>query len=248
MAALVLACFTSTAWADDVTKKVEELSMQAAQAYGDGDFEESIALFEEAYELQPVANLLFNIAKVYEKVENWEKAEQNYKAYVKSPDADSKAREVAMERIDAIQEIRAAELAANKPVEEPVEKPKEEPVVEPAQQPKKRASALPWVVIGSGAVLAGTGAVFGILASGKQTQFEEADTADDKLEFRKSGKTFALVADGLFAAGAVAGIVGVILLITSGGSDSAPQQASAVTPTGWVGPHGQAGFGMNVRF
>lgn len=245
MAAVMLAGLAGPAWAEDVTKKVEELSAQAAQAYGEGDFEQAIALFQEAYDLQPVPNLLFNIAKVYEKTENWDAAEKNYKEFIKSPDADSQAREVALERIDAIKEIKAAAAAAER---EKAEEEKKDPVVEdpPPQTVEKKSNVLPWIVMGSGAGVAAVGGVFGILAMGKQKEFDEAETAADKQELRKSGKTFALVADISYAVGLVGIVTGVVLLVTSGGSDDGA--ATAIAPTGWVGPNGQAGIGAMLRF
>lgn len=248
MAVFVLGSLPSAAWAEDVTKKVEELSGQAATAYGAGDYEKAIDLFKQAYALQPVPNLLFNIAKVYEKTENWDEAEKNYRDFIKSPDADSKAREVALERLDAIAEIKRAAAEANKPPEETDKPPVDEKPRDLPPPPPKKASIVPWIVMGGGVALVGGGVVFGILASGQQSKFDAAETADDKRTFRKNGKTFAAVADGMYGAGAIAGIVGVILLLTSGGSDSAPAQAQAIVPTGWVGPHGQAGVGLSLQF
>ncbi len=242
-AALVFGSFQMSAWAASATKQVEELSIKAATAYGEGDYDKAIDLFKQAYALQPVPNLLFNIAKVYEKTQNWDEAENNYKEFIKSPDADAKAREVALERIDAIKAIKAANKEAEKPVD-PVDKPEDKPAV--VAPPPKKASLVPWIVLGSGVAVAGTGAVFGILALGKQTKFEEATNADDKRDLRSSGKTFALLADIGYGVGAAAGIVGIIMLATSGGSDRA--QAQAWAPTGWVGPHGEAGMGLHLTF
>lgn len=241
----MLATHPVAAWAQDVTKKVEELSAQAAAAYGEARYADSIELFKQAYALQPVPNLLFNIAKVYEKMEDWDRAEDYYREFIKSPDADARAREVALERIDAIKEIkRLAAEAAKEPVEEPVKQPVEQP---PPTVAKKKANVAPWIVLGSGVVLAGTGAVFGVMASGTQSDFEAAPTPEEKQELRSTGKTQALVADVLYGAGAVAGLVGIVMLLTSGSSDQ-PAQARAIVPTGWVGPHGEANVGLHVRF
>jgi tetratricopeptide (TPR) repeat protein len=239
--ALIFGSFPMTAWAADVTKQVEELSGKAAAAYGEGNYERAIELFKEAYALQPVSNLLFNIAKVYEKTENWDEAENFYKEFIKSPDAEGKAREAALERLDAIKQIKDA--AAPDPVEKPDDPVEKDP---PPPPPPAKKSPLPWIVMGGGGALVAGGVVFGLLASGKQSKFDDATTADEKRDLRKSGKTLALVADSMYVAGAITGVVGVILLLSSGG-ESEPQ-AQAVVPTGWVGPNGQAGIGLDWRF
>ena len=185
-------------------------------------------------------NLLFNIAKVQEKTENWDEAEKNYKEFIKSPDADPNAREVALERIDAIGEIKRAAAEANKP------KPEEKPEEKPPPPPEKKASIVPWIMLGSGAAIAATGGVFGIMALGKQSEFDDATTAEEKRDLRSTGKTFALVADISYGVGLAVGVVGVIMLLTSGGDEPATQ--TAVLPVTWFGPHGEAGAGINVRF
>ena len=247
-------CYVPSGWADDVTKQVEELSAKAAAAYGEGKYEESIDLFKQAYELQQVSNLLFNIAKVYEKIENWDEAENHYKEFIKAPDADSDAREVALERVEAIKEIKrlAAEAEEQKRRDEDERKRQEEEKALAQQQTetsKKKPNVLPWVLIGSGAAIAATGGVFGIMALGKQSDFDAAQSASEKADLRSSGKTFALIADVGVGVGLAAGVVGVVLLLTSGGeSDAGASKAQAVLPTFWIGRDAEAGVGMNLRF
>lgn len=229
---------------DDVTAKIEDLSAQAAEAYRDGEYEKAIELFEEAYALQPVSNLLFNIARVYEKLEKWEEAEKYYRDFIKSPDADADAREAALERVDSLKQLQEQQRLANLPPEpEPEPEPTPEPMPEPP--PAKASSPLPWILIGTGAAVAATGGVFGILAMGQQNKFEEADNIDDKLAARQNGKTFALVADIGYGVGIASAAVGVVLLLTRS-SDSG--QAMRVIPTGAVDGDGQPHVGLSFTF
>ena len=55
-------------------RQVEELANKGAQAYGQERYRDAIGFFEEAYALQPVPNLLYNIGRCHEKLEEYEKA------------------------------------------------------------------------------------------------------------------------------------------------------------------------------
>lgn len=262
MTALVVAglsvgpAFSTVAYAQSVTKQVEELSGQAATAYRDGDYEKAIALFQEAYALQAVPNLLFNIAKVYEKLENWDQAIANYKEFIKAPDADSAAREAALGRIDALEEVKEAELAAKKAEEERLaeeerqrqlaEQKDQDPVEPDPAVDSGGSNTVAWIVTGTGVGLLVGGGVFGLLASDQESVFKSSETPEDRRAARKKGLTYAVAADSMFAAGAIATTIGIILFATSGSEDE-PAAESAALPFGWVGD-GNAGVGMNFRF
>ena len=250
--------FSSVAFAQSVTEQVEALSGQAASAYRDGDYEKAIELFKEAYALQAVPNLLFNIAKVYEKLEKWDEAVANYKEFIKAPDADAAAREAALARIDALEEVQEAELAAKKAEEERLAE--EERQRQLAEQKKGGdtgegsgtetaeggSDVVPWIVAGAGVGLLVGGGVFGLLASDQETVFKNGETPDDRRAARRKGLTYAVAADSMFAAGAIATTVGIILFATSGADEEAAQESAAL-PFGWVGD-GNAGVGMSFSF
>lgn len=259
--ALVTGSVPMTVWAqDDVTKQVEKLSGDAAGAYRDGDYEKSIELFKQAYDLQAVPNLLFNIAKVYEKLEDWDNAIAYYREFIKAPDADSKAREVALTRIDALEDVKAAEdqAAEEKALAEKKKQEDAENKEKKAEEDRRRqeemaaedsgGSPLAWGTLVGGATILAGGVVFGLLATSEQSKFEATSDPDAKRSARKSGKTYAVVADSMFIAGAVATTVGIILFATSGSSESAPPEQQATLPFGWVGPNGEAGVGVSLTF
>lgn len=245
----------ATVYAQSATEQVETLSRQAATAYGEGDFDKAIDLFKEAYAVQPVPNLLFNIAKVYEKQENWSQAVAYYKEFIKAPDADSQARQVALDRIDALEEIQRAERekkeAEERRLAEEERKRKEAELAAQKKQEDEAAAAnagtgpLPWIVTGAGAGLLIGGGVFGLLATDQETVFKTGEDPAVRRNARSKGKTFALVADSMFVAGGIATVVGIILFATSG-SSSQPESQAAL-PFGWVGP-GEGGVGMSWTF
>lgn len=252
---------TPVVYAQSVTKQVEQLSQDAAAAYGEGDFEKAIELFKEAYALQAVPNLLFNIAKVYEKIENWDQARSYYKEFLKAADADPQARQVAVDRIDELDAIIAAEqkeIAEQKKAEEEAKRKAEEEerkkreaelAAQQANQQEESggAGAGAWIVTGSGVALLAGGGVFGLLAADQETAFEKGETTEARRDARSKGKTYALVADSMFVAGAIATTIGIIMFATSGSGDEEPAETAAL-PIGWVGPHGEAGLGLHVRF
>ncbi|MFU8806550.1 MAG: hypothetical protein ACNA8W_22255, partial [Bradymonadaceae bacterium] len=66
--------FAQSPDAPEIARKVEQLSSEGAQKYRAQDYESAISLFGQAYELEPVPNLLYNIAKCYEQLEDWDNA------------------------------------------------------------------------------------------------------------------------------------------------------------------------------
>lgn len=230
-----------TVFADDSkAKQVEQLSRDATAKYREKDYTAAIELFTKAYEIEPVPNLLFNIARCYEKLEDWDSAIANYQKFVVEPDVEKSARQSALDRIDALNEVKLAQAQTTKTekTEDPVKTPP--PVVEEGPD-----NTWAYVTLGTGLVLVGGGVGFGLLASGKQTEFEEATTVSDKQTARDSGQTFALVADGMYIVGGVVTLVGAYMLLTSGKSEKA--SAMKVVPTGWVEANG-GGVGLSTRF
>lgn len=232
----------TASFADDSrARQVEQLSRDATTKYRDADYLGAIKLFEEAYAIEPVPNLLFNIARCHEKLEDWDSAISNYQKFVVEPDVERSARQAALDRIDALNEVKLAEVQTKNAQEEQV-------VVRPADPPPKVSGpdrTWSYVTLGTGVGLLAGGALFGVLASSKQTEFEEGVSVEEKKDARSSGQTFALVADGLYISGAIVSVIGVYLLLASGSEETAT--AGRVTPLGWV-EAGGGGLGLHTRF
>lgn len=239
------------AWAQDpaAAKKVEQLSTQARERYGAGDFAGAIALFEQAYALEPVPNLLYNIAKCYEKMQDWKKAIEYYEKFVVSPDVASDVRQSAMTRSKELREIVAAEDKLKEPKDPKDPKDGKEVGDKTPPPPAEPDRTVSYVVMGVGGALVLGGGVMGLLASGEQSAFEDATTAADKRAARDSGENLALGADVLYGVGAAALITGVILFITA--EPEAPAEGASVgqaMPVNvWFG-QGAAGVDMTWRF
>jgi len=239
----------------DSAAKVEKLSKQAAKQYRAGKYAEAIELFKQAYEIEPVPNILFNIAKCNEKREHWEDAITYYKKFVVAPDVQSEARETALDRIDALEEVVAAKKGEKKGDEKKVadkdqDKKKTEKTKKPVAPPPepKPDRTLAYITLGGSAALLAGGGVFGILAAGQQSNFDDATTVDAKRAAKNKGETFALVADILYALGALGTIGGVILFATASPAETPPPAQAQITGfSPWVSPHG-GGLAVFGRF
>jgi len=229
-------------YADDSrARQVEQLSRDATTKYREQDYLGAIKLFEEAYKIEPVPNLLFNIARCHEKLEDWDSAIANYQKFVVEPDVERSARQAALDRIDALNEVKLAEVQTQR-TSDPVVRQPADPPREEAKGPDRTWG---YVTLGTGVGLLAGGALFGVLASSKQTEFEDATSVEAKKDARSSGQTFALVADGLYISGAIVSVIGVYLLLTSGSNEAAT--ASGITPVGWV-EAGGGGLGFHTSF
>ncbi len=249
VASVASTSFSSVAFAQDEAQKVEGLSKQATSKYREKDFAAAIELFQKAYAIEPVPNLLFNIAKCYEKLEQWDPAIDYYQKFVVEPDVDKSARQSAMDRIDALKEVQSAQKQADRDAKntEVVEKPDEKKTVEPVAAGPDYTWA--YVTVGTGVALIGGGIVFGVLASGEETNFNQGQTFDDRKSAKDAGETYALVADGLYVTGGIIAVVGVLLFATAGSGDKDVGMASQteIKPFGWVGQDG-GGVGLSSAF
>jgi hypothetical protein len=105
--------------------------------------------------------------------------------------------------------------------------------------PQHRSNVVPYALVGVGVVAVGVGAAFGIIANGKKNDLACPNKVCPSSESSHldSAKTAATVSTIAVAAGSAAGLVGAILLLTSGrGSD----EASTPRPVVVAGPHGGA--------
>jgi tetratricopeptide (TPR) repeat protein len=253
---VVMVAPTSNVWAQDpdAAKKVEQLSIQARERYNAKDYAGAIALFEQAYAIEPIPALLYNIARCYEKMENWKKAIEYYEKFVVSPDVESEVRQSAMARSRELREIVDAENKLknqdnnnnknnnnNNGNGDNNSNGKQTPPPEPDR-------TVAYVVMGTGGALVLGGVVMGVLANGAQSDFDSATNSADKLAARDSGQTYALGADILYGAGAVALGVGLFLFLTA--EPEAPAQGKTTTELPvhvWFG-QGAAGVDMTWRF
>lgn len=228
------------------------LSDQAIEKFQAKDYDGAVALFEQAYSIDPAPNYLFNIGRVYEEAGNLEKAVEFYAKFVKQPGVDLDSREVALERLKVLRAI--VEETTEKPPEEEPEQPEEEPVVDaPPPEPavdqdavrkRKVMRGVGFGLLGVGAAALIGGGVAGGLAQGDYNKAGEAATPSDNLDLLGSSQTKSLAANVLFGIGGAFVLTGVIL-VAVGFTKPKPTSRVALAPS--FGPRG-GGVSFRLRF
>jgi len=239
-------------------EEVDAIVAQAVEKFQAKEYDEAAALFEQAYELSPEPNYLFNIGRVYEQAGNLEKAVEFYARFVKEPEVELGAREVALERLRVLRGV--LEETSEKPPpeeEDPVDEvadptepedppPDDPPPEDPEDAPKKpnplRITGFVLLGVGVGAV-AGGGALGGI-ALGHENDLNTLNTLETRDDAVTKGKRSALVADILFGVGGAMLVTGVVLVAVSYAGKNKSRRA-AVAPT--LTRRG-AGIAAEVRF
>lgn len=246
----------STAVAGDVSvaERVENLSAEGAEHFAEGEYEEAIAKFEEAYELEPVPNLLFNIGRCYEQLEDWERAEHHYEEFVRSPDIDDDARDQAMDRVRSMRELRDAE---DQPDDEELladvedDEPEAEDDVESVQEVDEPSMMPGTVATGAGVLMLGAGALTGMAASSNADRIHDTELDyQERSDARSRARTQGIAADALYVGGAAATAVGGYLLFSalrSGSETDAGADASNYTASPYYDGD-SAGFGVQFDF
>lgn len=218
-----------------------DLTAQATAAYEAGDYAKAVDLFQQAYALRPVSNILYNIGRIYEDMGDIDNAIKYYDQFVVSPNVEQTSRRDALERSKTLREVR--QLQQGEP-EEPQEQVATTPAPTPAPAPRSNLGrTLGWTFLGvGGASLIGAG-VFGLLTQEQHSRFEDASSLQDRRDAASAGGSLAVVADTMLIVGAVSAITGGVLLIASTGGD----ESARMTVTPLVGQHAW-GLGLDMNF
>lgn len=231
--------------------RVKALAAEAAGHYEAGRFCEAIQAYRRAWRIEPVSELLYNIAYIHDhKLDDPDVARVYYRRYVRARDTDRDTRLKAFERLDALDALEGRgpreEVAGEPPLP-----PRVLPVVRPGasaglSQRVKPAAAddtetlrtAAWVSLGIGAAATLTGATFALLATHSHSKFEDAEDAAARRELADEGEQRALLGDiglGVGLAGLAAG--GVLYLLSA---DDAKVSAAPLP--------GGATLGFQARF
>jgi tetratricopeptide (TPR) repeat protein len=215
MAAPVMAQPAAGRPAATANGQVEQLAREANVAYKAKDYSRAVALYLQAYKLQPAAAVLYNVAIIYDKKLNEpELAATFYRRYIGSPDADTTAVVRATSRLGELKAAQAKRQAAAAP--QPV-------VVAPIETPKGESSGqgtLGWTLAGIGAAALIGGGVMGFKAAGTHDDFAASTNLDQKLALREDGQSEALTADVLMGVGGALLITGAVLALTAPQTES----------------------------
>lgn len=217
-----------SAWAQpsqgpsEFDKRVQE----GMERYNGGDYAKAVEAFEAAYALDPRPELIYNVARSYEKALLRDEAITAYERFVELPGTTAALRTKALDSLTALRRERQALARASAATRDPSPAPlppraAASALSEPARPGIDRT--LEWALIGGGAAIAGAGLVFGILALDSQSKLDEAQSPTNpnrdlnQLEsLSDETETRALVADVLFGVGAASALTGIVLFLARG--------------------------------
>jgi tetratricopeptide (TPR) repeat protein len=253
LAVVVALALTSprAARAESAEAQVERLASEATNAYKGADYNRAVELLTRAYEIRQVPALLYNLAKAYDKLGDVDHAYDAFRRYSDSADADPKLKTRADARLVVLEDIRrkkaAATRAAQPPPEpkvvEPAKPARVEPPVAPPPTPEEMRATLKaerdrqrrrdrYTALGVGVgALAMAGVAVGLSANAVslQDQFGQTLDASRKKSLKSDAQISAGVADGFYAATAVAAAVTAYYLYR--GFRAEPNAPSLVAPS-----------------
>jgi len=138
------------------TPAVVQLNNEGAQLYKKRDYRRAVEKFLQAYATDGDPNLLFNIARCYEKLGDTGAAIEKYEEFLKTEGAEAAGRERAQRSLAALQKLERADTAS-----------REAPAVtsgsqaqtrtETTEDPERATRVWPWLTLGSGILAAGVG-------------------------------------------------------------------------------------------
>lgn len=211
---------------DETVSRIEELASRARTLYEAGDFGQSVAVYLEAYKLQPTAAVLYNVAVIYDrKLQEVDLAIDFYRRYIGSPDAAPDVVQRATARLQELKEQKEARRQADLATLS-APPPEQRPAggAEAELTPMSGQSVAGYVVLATGLAALAGGAVVGMVAADSADAFNTIDANTD-YESRKAlqdeASSRALVADVLMGVGAAAAITGLLLVVLDDGPDPA---------------------------
>lgn len=225
--------------------RYEELTAQAAAAYREGNYADAVALFEQAYAINRVANLLYNMGRAEEKAGDFEAAIAYYERFVNEPGVRLEARQDALARLKTLREVvelRAQEARAQ---QEDAQASSAQPApVETTPAPPPAARTQPnytpaWITLGVAGAAYITSGVFAWQARDAHSDFEAATSRSALRDAASRGEVASIVADSSLALGLILTGVGAYFLI-SPVQQEVRSQPGAMQLTPQIGPDGAA--------
>jgi tetratricopeptide (TPR) repeat protein len=239
-----------TAAADGAIAVSEQKAAQAFEAYQAKRFSEAVALYVEAYDASPNADILFNIARIYDtKLGDRPLAINFYRHYITDPGAVPDRIQLVNERLVA---LRDAEAAASQPAAAAVAPPAAAPVALASPVSAGGMTAGEWGAVAlavTGVAAIGVGAGFGFAAiddTHTMRRLCDGNLCREQrgIDAAKSAETNARISTiGLASGGALLALGAALYFWPSPARSERPEQASLAgldldanvfqTPGGW---------------
>ena len=202
----------------ELAKKYYKLG---AELYKRGDYKRALSQFEESYRNSKRPELLYNMGRCREGMDQPKEAVAHYKEYLKSNPANASEVSALVNRLEQkIKKEEAALKAANQPAPE---------------EPGRPMRTAGWVLVGVGAAGLVAGGVLGGLAMSKQSAVEDAYSKSEKTypelqdEIDK-GEGMELGAIIALAVGGAAAAAGAALIVVDIMGDGEEQRSAWIAP------------------
>lgn len=219
---------------------VKALAAEGAEHFEAERYCHAVQAYRAAYRLDPLPELLYNIAYIHDrKLNDPEVARVYYQRYVRARGAADALRLIAFERLDAMR-ATAGEPSAPVGVRAPARTAPGRVAIVGSEADGDGMRAGAWIALGVGAAATITGATFAALATHSHSQFEDATDAAARRQLADEGEQRALIGDiglGIGLAGLAAG--GVLYLLST--DDDGPTVGALPTPDGMS-------VGLRARF
>ena len=220
--------------------KASALAKDADRLYKDNKYKEAAETLKQAYDADPTALYLYNIARAYDQAAELELSLEYYRKYVGSPSDETqpdlvKKANLAMDRIRTLvargsadkqvrdaekqrleEDARKAEARADAEANEARKQRREfeakEKVRKDAEEKRVNVRKLAAYATGGVAVVGlGMALGFGVATNTNRVAFTKADTLTGKVQYENATRTTAAVADVSLLVGLAAGVAAAIL-------------------------------------
>ena len=207
----------------DVVQRAQELHDEGVRLFQEGQYRNAASSFAAAEELSSNPLNLYNQARCYQELGEYETALEWIDRYRSTPGLTAEDLAGA-NRLR--QEIVATQRASNPPPEEPPQpQPQPQPPVE--SSPIAESIAAPWAVLGSGLGLLVVGGVLDIVAlTRSDPAVEQFGSYTEYEDWRTSSRNIAIAGDVLVGVGAAMAVGGLIWLLVARSRRTAAQAAS----------------------
>lgn len=243
---------TTTATAQPPTTGIEDAREETfkrhvtagIEAFTAERFGEALEAFQAARAIREVPNLVFNVARCFEKLGRNEEAITAFERFLALPGSEASERTRALKHLQALRDevaLRAARDPGSAPVRVPVaDDVLADPGISARQPSAGRSRALEWTLIGIGGAALVTAGVFGGLALAEYDKFGEATARSDQESHQDSVRTYALVTDITLGVGLASVVTGTVLFFALG--DGEPVAAVPTGGADWFGIAAQGSF------
>jgi tetratricopeptide (TPR) repeat protein len=241
--------------------KAETYASEAFEAYSNKDYQEAVVLYLKALEAAPSADVLFNLAKIYDsKLNDRELAMKFYRRYIADPGAEPERVRQANTRLAELRELELA--ASEKPaaVAATTAQPQTsgsggDQTSLPPSRDRDGLTGMQWAGIATGLVGLGgvaVGTVFGFSAKSdadkaKQQCDGNACRTQSGVDAAEDASSKATISTVGFAAGGALTVVGAILLLAGGSSGPAERDTARLSIIPYAG-RGSVGTQLSGRF